>query len=276
MANPIGKAKLGRGKSERTNKHLYSVPALVNKIIYEADIILEILDARFIEKTRIPEIEKKVRGLGKTLIYVFNKSDLVDVNKVKANIELENLKPHVFFSYQDRKSAALLKRLLKIEASRLKKDVVNIGVVGYPNSGKSSLINLLVGRKSARTSPEAGYTKGIQKIKISSGIYLIDTPGIIPPAEKTSINREILSKQAQIGAITWDRTKNPDMVVFRLMKEYPTLLEKYYGIDAQGDSEILIEQLGRRLHYLKKGNEIDEVRAAKHVLKDWQKGKIRQ
>ena len=276
MANPIGKAKLGRGKSERTNKHLYSVPALVNKIIYEADIILEILDARFIEKTRIPEIEKKVRGLGKTLIYVFNKSDLVDVNKVKANIELENLKPHVFFSYQDRKSAALLKRLLKIEASRLKKDVVNIGVVGYPNSGKSSLINLLVGRKSARTSPEAGYTKGIQKIKISSGIYLIDTPGIIPPAEKTSINREILSKQAQIGAITWDRTKNPDMIVFRLMKEYPTLLEKYYGIDAQGDSEILIEQLGRRLHYLKKGNEIDEVRAAKHVLKDWQEGKIRQ
>jgi ribosome biogenesis GTPase A len=275
MANPIGKAKPGRGKSERTNKHAYSVPALVNKIIYEADIILEILDARFIEKTRIQEIEKKVKALGKTLIYVLNKSDLVDIAKVKANVELENLKPHLFFSYKDRRSSSYLKKMIKIESSRLNKDIVNIGVVGYPNSGKSSLINLLVGRKSARTSPEAGYTKGIQKVKISSGIYLIDTPGIIPQSEKTSINREVLSKQAQIGAITWDRTKNPDMVVFKIMSEYPTLLEKFYTIDAQGDSEILIEQLGRRLHYLKKGNEVDEVRTAKHVLKDWQEGKIR-
>ncbi len=276
MANPIGKAKLGRGKSERTNKHTYSVPALVNKIIYEADIILEVLDARFIEKTRNPEIEKKVKSLGKTLVFVLNKADLVDVDKVKANIELENLKPNVFFSNKDRKSASILKRLMKILAKRLDKDDVNIGVVGYPNSGKSSLINLVVGKKVARTSPEAGYTKGIQKLKISTGLYLIDTPGIIPENEKTSINRDVLTKKAQIGAVTWDRTKNPDMIVFRLMGEYPGLLEKHYGIKAEGDTEVLLEQLGRRWHYLKKGNEVDEVRSAKHILKDWQEGKIRQ
>lgn len=275
MANPIGRAKEQRGKSERTNKHIYSVPALVNKIIYEADIILEILDSRFIEKTRNAEIEKKVKSLGKTLVYVLNKADLVDIEKVKTNVELENLKPNVFFSYKDRKSSAILKRLIKIEASRLKKDIVNIGIVGYPNTGKSSLINLLVGRKAARTSSEAGYTKGIQKIKISKGIYLIDTPGIIPLYEKSQTNRELVVKHSQIGAITWDRTKNPDMVVFRLMGEYPKLLEKYYGIDANGDSEVLIEQLGRKFHYLKKGNEVDEMRTAKHILKDWQEGKIR-
>ena len=276
MANPIGKAKLGRGKSERTNKHTYSVPALVNKIIYEADIILEVRDARVIEKTRNPEIEKKVKSLGKTLVFVLNKADLVDVDKVKANIELENLKPNVFFSNKDRKSASILKRLMKILAKRLDKDDVNIGVVGYPNSGKSSLINLVVGKKVARTSPEAGYTKGIQKLKISTGLYLIDTPGIIPENEKTSINRDVLTKKAQIGAVTWDRTKNPDMIVFRLMGEYPGLLEKHYGIKAEGDTEVLLEQLGRRWHYLKKGNEVDEVRSAKHILKDWQEGKIRQ
>lgn len=52
MANPIGKAKEGRGKSERTNKHWVSVPSLIDSIMHEADIILEILDARFIEKNK--------------------------------------------------------------------------------------------------------------------------------------------------------------------------------------------------------------------------------
>lgn len=275
MVSSIGKAKERRRKSERTNKHSYSVPELVNKIIYEADIILEILDSRFIEKTRNFEIEKKAAKLGKILIYVFNKSDLVDIDNIKANVELENLKPHIFFSYKDRKSSAILKRLIKIEASRIKKKDVNFGVIGYPNTGKSSLINLLIGRTAARTSSEAGYTKGIQKIKIMKGIYLIDTPGIIPIYEKSSMNRELGTKHSQIGAITWDKTKNPDMVVFKLTQEYPNLLEKYYGIEAKGDSELLIEQLGRKFHYLKKGNEVDEMRTSKKILKDWQKGKIK-
>ena len=275
MANPIGKSKPGRGQSERTNKHAYSVPALINKIIYEADIILEVLDSRFVEKTRNPDIEKLVRSLGKKLIYVFNKSDLVDVKQVKSSIEVVGLKPYVFFSYTDRKSAGFLKRLIKIEASKLGKDTVNFGVVGYPNSGKSSLINLLIGKTVARTSSEAGYTKGLQKVKIVRGIYLIDTPGIIPLYEKAKTNRELVAKHSQIGAVTWDKTRNPDMVVFRLMQEYPNLLEKYYKINANGNSEELIEQLGKRFHYIVKGGEIDEIRTAKHILKDWQEGKIR-
>ena len=275
MVSSIGKAKLGRGQSERTNKHAYSVSALINKIIYEADIILEVLDSRFIEKTRNTEIEKLVKSLGKKLIYILNKSDLVDIRQVKANVEIAELKPHIFFSYKDRKSGAMLKRLVKIEAHKLGKDAVNFGVIGYPNSGKSSLINLLIGRTVARTSSEAGYTKGLQKVKITRGIYLIDTPGIIPSYEKAKTNRELVSKHSQIGAVTWDKASNPDMIVFKIMKEYPNLIEKYYGIDTDGNSEELIEILGKKLHYLVKGGGVDEMRTAKHILRDWQEGKIR-
>jgi len=276
MANPIGKAKEGRGKSERTNKHWVSVPSLIDSIMHEADIILEILDSRFIEKTRNLDMEKKVKALGKKLIYIFNKSDLVDIQKLKTEIEIQDLMPHIFISTKERQGAGFLKRMIKIEAKRLGKNIVNIGIIGYPNTGKSSLINFLVGRSSARTSSEAGYTKGIQKVKLSNGLYLIDTPGIIPLYEKSQTNRELVAKHSQIGAITWDRTKNPDMVVFKLMQEYPDLLEKYYNLDEKGDSEALIEHLGRKFHYLKKGNEVDEVRTAKHILKDWQEGKIRK
>ncbi len=276
MANPIGKAKEGRGKSERTNKHRVSVSDIIGGIINEADIVLEILDARFIEKTRNKEIEKRVSELGKILIYIFNKSDLVDIQKIRAEVETENLIPNLFISAKEKKGAGFLKKIIKIESRKLKKDTVNIGIIGYPNTGKSSLINFLTGRSGARTSSEAGYTKGIQKLKISKGVYLIDTPGIIPVFEKSSMSRELIAKHAQIGAITWDRTRNPDMIVLKLMQEYPNLLEKYYKINAEGDTEFLIESLGKRLNFLKKGGEVDEMRTAKQILREWQEGKIRR
>lgn len=276
FSNPIGKAKPGRGKSENTNKHWISVPALIESIINEADIILEILDARFIEKTRNIEIERRVKKKGKRLIYVFNKADLVDRQKFRNEIETRDLMPHVLVSTKDKVGAGFLKRMLKIEAKKLGKKIVNIGIIGYPNTGKSSVINFLAGRAPARISSEAGYTKGIQKVRLSSDLYVIDTPGIIPFYEKSKTNRELVAKHSQIGAITWDKTKNPDLVVSKIMKEYPNLLENYYSIDAKGDSEILIEQLGRKFHYLIKGGQVDEMRTAKQILRDWQEGKIRK
>ena len=275
MANRLGKAKKTRGKSPYTHKHKGYTPSIIENITEQADIILEVLDSRFIEKTRNREIENKVKKLGKTIIYVFNKLDLVNVSKIKQNIELQELKPSIFFSARDRKGSSELRKLIKIEASKLNEKSINIGVIGYPNTGKSSIINILSGKSAARTSSEAGYTKGIQKIKLSKGLYLIDTPGIIPHKEKIGDSKEYHLRHVQIGAITWDKTKNPDMVVSRLTKEYPRVLEKHYKIDAKGDSELLIEELGRKLNYLKKGNLIDEDRVSKKILKDWQEGKIR-
>ena len=275
MVSKFGKSKKAKGKSPNTHKHKNYVPDIIDKVIDNADIILEILDSRFIEKTRNFEIEKKAKKLGKVIIYVFNKSDLVNMNKIRLNIELEKLKPNAFFSSKEKKGSANLRRLIKIESKKLKQESVNIGIVGYPNTGKSSLINFLTRKSSARTSSEAGYTKGMQKIKLSRGLYLIDTPGIIPILEKSSVSIKDLVKHPQIGAVTWDKTKNPDLVVDRLMKEYPDVLEEHYKINAKMDSELLVENLGRKLNYFKKGKLIDEIRTAKKILKDWQEGKIK-
>ena len=275
MANRIGKSKKTKGKSPNTHKHKSYVPSIINRVIEEADIILEVLDSRFIKKTRNFEIEKKAKKLGKIIIYIFNKSDLININKIKLDMELERLKPNLFLSSKERRGYANLKKIIKIESKKLKQEFVNIGVVGYPNTGKSSLINLLTRKSAVKTSSEAGYTKGMQKIKLSKGLYLIDTPGIIPILEKSSTSIKNLVKHSQIGAVTWDKAKDPELVVDRLMKEYPGVLEKYYKIKAKMDSEFLIENLGKKLNYLKKGNLVDEVRTAKQILKDWQEGKIR-
>ena len=274
MTRGLGKAKKGRGKSFHTHKHKSAVPKIIENLIKSVDIILFILDARFIEKSRHLEIEKLAKKSGKVIIRVLNKSDLVDVKKIIKNKELEGLRPFLFFSAKDRKGSATLRKMIKIEAKRLKEDVVNIGIVGYPNVGKSSLINIITGKSSARTSPEAGYTKGIQKIKLSSNLYLIDTPGVIPTLEKSQYQK-YSTKHSEIGAITWHKVKHPDMVVNDLMKENPGVLEKYYTLNVEGDSDLLIEKLGEKLNYKKKGNVVDETRTAKKILKDWQEGKIR-
>jgi ribosome biogenesis GTPase A len=275
MTRGLGKAKKSRGKSPDTHKHKSPVPRIIENLIKNVEVVLFVLDARFIDKSRNKEIEDLARKSGKKVIIVLNKSDLVDVKKIIKTKELEGLKPFLFFSAKDRKGPATLKKMIKIEAKRLGTEVVNVGVLGYPNVGKSSLINIITGRSSARTSPEAGYTKGIQKIKLSSNLYLIDTPGVIPRLEKSSSHQKYATKHSQIGAVTWHKVKYPDMVVNELMKENKGILEKYYGIDAEGDSDLLIEKLGNRLNYKKKGNVVDETRTAKKILKDWQEGKIR-
>ena len=272
MVNLFGKANKTRGKSLDTHIHHLSIPLIVQRTIEHADIILEILDARFIDKTRNKEIEKIIKKMGKSIIYIFNKSDLVDVNKIRREIELENLKPHLFFSSKRRKHPSDLRNLLKAESKKISKESVNIGVIGYPNTGKSSLIKSLAVKSKIRISSESGHTKGAQKIKISEGLYFIDTPGIIPPKEKISFMED---KHSQIGAVDWNKTKNSELAIHKIMQENPGLFEKYYKIEADGDSEILIEEMGKKLHFFKKGNFIDEIRTAKRILRDWQEGKIK-
>jgi hypothetical protein len=272
MTNEIGKAKKDRGKPLNTHVHHETIPLIVQGIIEQADIILEVLDARFIEQTRNAEIEKAVKKIGKPLIYVLNKSDLVDVNKIRQEKELHDLKPHIFLSTKERGSSNL-RKLIKIESGKINKESVNVGVIGYPNTGKSSLIKLLAVKSKIRISPVSGFTKGIQKIKISKDLYLIDTPGVIPIEEKKSIAGS--QKHSQIGAIDWNRTKDPEMIIHILMQENPNVFEMHYKADANGDSETLIEEVGKKLHFFKKGNFVDEVRTAKKILRDWQEGKIR-
>lgn len=256
------------------NRHRTPFSKQVENVIRESDILLEILDARFLEQTRNPEIEKIARNFGKKIIYVLNKSDLIDMNLMRQNVDLERLKPHLFFSSKSRRGSANLKKIIKMESKRLGKPAVHVGVIGYPNTGKSSVINFLCGRHSAKTSSESGTTRAIQRIRIAKGIYLIDTPGVVPQDEKFSINPMIEIKNAQVGATTWDKAKDPEMIVNNLMKEHPGILEKYYGIDSKKDSDFLIEQLGRKFHFLVKGNAVDENRTAKKILRDWQEGKI--
>ena len=239
---------------------------IVNQVIEKSDILLLVLDARMAYETRNQEIEDKVKKAKKKIIYVITKTDLVkreELNKIK-------LKPIAFVSAKNHQGTMKLRERIMIEEKKFygEKELFTIGVVGYPNVGKSSLINAIKGKKSAKTSSTSGYTKAMQKIRTGKKLLFYDTPGVIPYKEDNK------TKQTIIGSIDYNQTKEPDIIAMEIMKEYPEIIEKEYGIKITEDLEKAIEEIAFKKKLLKKGNEPDIIRTARMILKNWQERKF--
>jgi len=235
---------------------------IVNKVIKESDVVLEVLDARLIDETRNKEIEEKIRDQGKKLIHVVNKIDLVD----KKDINLKTLTNPIFISSKERLGTTILKN--KILSVGGKKQII-VGVLGYPNTGKSSVINAVAGAKKARTSSTSGFTRGIQKIKASKRIILLDTPGVFPFEEKDVV------KHALIGSKNAQDIKDPDLVAIELMKILKGKVEKHYKVEVSNDYERTLEKIALKMNRLRKGGVPDVESISRTIIMDWQRGKIR-
>ena len=238
---------------------------IVNDVIRESDVLLEVLDARLVEESRNKEIEDKVRKAKKTLIHVINKCDLVEKSQL-AKYKRE-LQPCVFISARKHLGTGFLRKEILKNAPN---DRFKVGVLGYPNTGKSSIINALKGRGSAPTSSISGYTKGIQLIRVSKRMYLIDTPGVFPYKEKDE------AKHAKIAARTFADLKDPERACMDLIEEFPSQIEKHYKVKHSEDPEEVLEQIALKLNRLRKGGLPDTDAAARIILKEWQQGNIRK
>ncbi|MFH1585195.1 MAG: GTPase [archaeon] len=246
-------------------------PSLLKQIIDDSDIILEILDARFPKEMKNKDVEELIKNKGKKIIYVLNKSDLTRKRDQRLN-------PRVFVSCKNKKGIAELRNKIKAEATKIQKtgeqDHISVGVIGYPNTGKSSLINLLIGRSSAKTGAEAGFTKGIQKLRLTKDICLLDSPGVIPAGDYSMTSEDKIAQYVKVGGKSYNQVKNPETALNEIAKSNKKELEKFYGIQFE-DAEDLIEKIGKKKSFLTKGGEVDSDRTARLILKDWQSGDIR-
>ncbi len=233
---------------------------IVNHVLERSDLILMVLDARFPDQTENKELKDKAKD--KPIIYVLNKSDLA---KKEDLLKWKNKHHNTVFisAIKHQGTTILLRKIMEVA----KGEKVTVGVVGYPNTGKSSVINALKGRKSAGTSPHAGYTKSKKLIRITEEIYLLDTPGVLPYLEKDP------SKLSMIGATDPTKIKDPDLAAFELIKHKRNIICKYYGVK-DGSVEEILESIAIKLKKLIKGGipNIDET--ARMLLRDWQRGKI--
>jgi len=262
---------------------------LLKRIIAESDIVLEVLDSRLVDYSRNLNIEAMIKKANKPRIFVINKADLVSKEVMKKEIEKLNEEGiAVYVTREDKKTFKILLSKIRQEFKKrgklqiidenhraAKADIV-VGVLGYPNVGKSSVINGLAFSKKAIVSKRAGTTHGPHWIKINEEIKVIDTPGVIP----LEYNDEI--KLGLISARDSHRLKAPDLVAARVVQMFieknKKAFEDYYGIKIDDDKKSpyeIIEEIALKKSHLKKGGLADEIRMSIIIVKDWQDGKLR-
>ncbi|WP_423792994.1 GTPase [Methanocaldococcus indicus] len=242
-----------------------NVKKIVNKVVDESDLILFVLDARDPELTRNRELEKIIKDKGKKIIYVLNKADLVPkaiLERWKKNFDDDV----VYISAKNRLGTKILRNKIK-EKLRGKGKV---GIVGYPNVGKSSIINALTGKRKALTGYLAGLTKGEQWINLTKNIKLLDTPGVIEMKDEDDL---IISGALRLEKA--DSLISPAIKILKRIDKFDnTIIKDYYNINYNEVDEDILKKIAEVKKFYKVGGELDIERAAKSVIKDFQEGKL--
>jgi ribosome biogenesis GTPase A len=216
----------------------------------------------------------------KPCIKVLSKSDLADPDMTQAwqaYLEQEKGVKTLALTIEQpekmRQIADLCHKMLpgKDSSGRL----IQALIVGIPNVGKSTLINILAGRTIAKTGNEPAVTKMQQRIDIGNGIVLWDTPGVLWPNVE---NRNSGYRLATTGAIK-DTAINHEHIAFfaadYLLKHYPDLLKARYQIEQLPDGEQeLMETIGRNRGCLRAGGRVDMDKVAKLLLSELRAGTI--
>jgi hypothetical protein len=243
--------------------------SIVENVVRKADVVLVVLDARMPEQTRNKELERKISRMRKKLILVFNKIDLVSkdaLNKLKKEY------PGSFFiSASKNIDVARLRTRLFILAGEFGREELKVGVVGYPNVGKSAVINVLARRAGAKVAQTAGTTRGVQWIT-TSRFKILDTPGVIPYGDDEM-------KLGIIGSRDPEQLRSPEGLALEIIKIFfeknRKKIEEYAKMALPDDAYDALLEIGKKRGYLKKGGIVDETRTAITIIRDWQKGKLR-
>ncbi|KAK6057769.1 hypothetical protein COOONC_04670 [Cooperia oncophora] len=146
---------------------------------------------------------------------------------------------------------------------------ISVGFIGYPNVGKSSIVNTLRKKKVCKTAPIAGETKVWQYVMLMRRIYMIDCPGVVYPQGDSET--QIILK----GVVRVENVKDPENHVQGVLDRVkPEHLMKHYGIDEWTDAEDFMTKIAVKQGRLLKGGEPDITAIAKSVLNDFQRGKL--
>jgi nuclear GTP-binding protein len=279
-------------------------------VMEKADIILEVLDARDPLACRAPAVEALALAMDppKRIVLVLNKIDLVPAEVVqKWLVHLRKEFPAVAFkasTQQQRSHLAapggsavnqatehgdvvtgsgaagadtLLQLLKNYSRSHDLKTSITVGVVGYPNVGKSSVINSMKRSKAVGVSSTPGFTKNLQEVSLDAKVTLIDCPGIIFDDNAGAAGDEDDGGAGLLlrNCISVDAIDDPETAVDGILKRCaPDKLMSLYSIPAFETTNQFLTLVAGARGKVAKGGVADKIGAAKSVLQDWNSGKI--
>lgn len=290
------------------------------QVVEQADVVLYVLDARDPEGTRSRDVERSVMAAasgGKRLMLILNKVDLIPPPVLRGwlahlrryfptlPLRASNAAPNAHtFNHRDMTvqstSSALFRALKSFAAGRNLKRAVSVGVIGYPNVGKSSVINALMSRMGGQRAAcpagaEAGVTTSIRAVKIDSKLTLLDSPGIVFPSTTATSSAAFVPKNKAeahahlvlLNAVPPKHIEDPIPAVTLLLKrlsahpelgrkvtevyDLPPLLPNHDTGDMTTD---FLVQVARKRGRIGRGGIPNLTAAAFTVVTDWRDGRI--
>ena len=258
--------------------HMAKATRLIKEDIKNVDVIIKLLDARAVIKSENKDFNKIFSS--KKTINVYNKMDLADESITKKWITYfkENDTTAFFVDSISKKNLNLILEYLNSLKSNFRTNrETRAMVVGIPNVGKSQFINSLTKKSNARTGNKPGVTMSKQWIKVKGEVYLLDTPGILPPKFENIDDAIALASIGSVKDTILDREELALELIKFLMKNYPDKLSERYklkNIDGYEQTIDIYEDIGKNRGFLLKGGDIDYLRTAITVLDEFKNGKI--
>lgn len=254
---------------------------LIQENLKVVDAVIEVIDARIPVSSRNPIIDDIIKE--KKRVVVLNKMDLADDAATSGWAEKIRRDGHFAVAVNCSSGAGvnnIIKRLDQIQVERddekTRKRPLRIMIVGVPNVGKSTLINKLTGKKSARTGDRPGVTTGKQWLTLTNGMQLLDTPGILWPKFEDNLVGLNLAFCGSIKDEILDiETLCLEFIKALLADGYKDLLMARYKLDEMSDDGLeAMEQIALKRGFIFPGKRIDYERTAKTVLDEFRGGKI--
>jgi len=269
-----GEEIFNKGTSKRIWSELY-------KVVDASDVLIFVLDARDPMGTRCQTLEKEIRKNrpGKHIVLLLNKVDLIPTWAARRWVqvltkEFPTLAFHASITNPFGKNA-LLNLLRQFGVLIKERKHLTIGMIGYPNVGKSSVINTMRHKKVCKAAPISGETKVWQYIALTKKLYMLDCPGIVPTTQNDF--KEDCAKVLK-GVVRPERIKDPsgyiDEVVARVKPAYLCQRYKMAPDTTWKDGEDFLCILAQKMGKLRKGGDPDIEITARMVLTDWQRGRI--
>lgn len=265
--------------------HMAKTRRLIEENLKLVDIAVEIIDARIPMSSRNPDFDAILKT--KPRIVVMNKTDLADDGASKKWEEYFKSTGAFVISANSlsgkgtdkifNAAKSLLRDKIERDSQRGLTRSIKIMIVGIPNVGKSSFINRICGKASAKTGDRPGVTKGKQWIRLKNGIELLDTPGILwPKFEDESVGMKL----AYVGSIK-DEIMDIETLCVNLLNHLKTeyfskLAERYKlsDISADADGYELLLAICKKRGFIISGGEADTLRGANVVLDEFRAAKI--